>query len=38
LGAAQLSHKYLEDLEQDKGNQAALEGKKYTRILDKPYQ
>jgi type I restriction enzyme M protein len=26
--------KYLEDLEPDKGNQAALEGKKYTRILD----
>jgi type I restriction enzyme M protein len=30
--------KYLEDLEQDKSNQAKLEGKKYTPILDKPYQ
>src|ERR1700676_1813172 len=30
--------KYLEDLEQDKATVAALEGKKYTRILDKPYQ
>jgi type I restriction enzyme M protein len=30
--------KYLEDLEQDKATFAALEGKKYTRILDKPYQ
>src|ERR1700676_3424797 len=30
--------KYLEDLEQDKATMAALEGKKYTRILDKPYQ
>ena len=30
--------KYLEDLEQDRATVAALEGKKYTRILDKPYQ
>jgi type I restriction enzyme M protein len=30
--------KYLEDLEQDKANHAALEGKKYTRILEKSYQ
>jgi len=30
--------KYLEDLEQDKANHAALEGKKYTRILEKAYQ
>ncbi len=30
--------KYLEDLERDKANVAALEGKKYSPILDKPYQ
>ena len=30
--------KYLEELEQDKANEAALEGKKYTYILDKPYR
>jgi HsdM N-terminal domain len=27
--------KYLDDLEQDKSTEAALEGKKYTHILDK---
>jgi len=30
--------KYLDDLEQDRGTEAALEGRKYTNILDKPYQ
>ena len=30
--------KYLDDLEQDKSTEAALEGKKYTHILDKPYR
>jgi type I restriction enzyme M protein len=30
--------KYLDDLEQDKGTEAALDGKKYTFILDKPYR
>ena len=30
--------KYLDDLEQDKTTEAALEGKKYTHILDKPYR
>lgn len=30
--------KYLDDLEQDKSTEAALEGKKYTYILDKPYR
>jgi type I restriction enzyme M protein len=30
--------KYLEDLEEDKATVARLEGKKYTHILDKPYQ
>ncbi len=30
--------KYLDGLEQDKGTEAALEGKKYTYILDKPYR
>src|SRR5438445_4641781 len=30
--------KYLDDLEQDKGTEAALEAKKYTYILDKPYR
>jgi type I restriction enzyme M protein len=30
--------KYLDDLEQDKSAEAALEGKKYTNILDKPYR
>src|SRR5881396_523241 len=30
--------KYLDDLEQDKGTEAALEGKKYSYILDKPYR
>jgi type I restriction enzyme M protein len=30
--------KYLEDLEQDRATEAALEGKKYTHILDKPYR
>jgi len=30
--------KYLEDLEQDKSSEAALEGKKYTHILDTPYR
>ncbi len=29
--------KYLDDLEQDKATEAALEGKKYTHILEKPY-
>src|SRR2546430_3393428 len=30
--------KYLDDLEQDKSTEAALEGKKYTHILDTPYR
>jgi type I restriction enzyme M protein len=30
--------KYLEDLEEDKATVARLEGKKYTHILDKPYE
>jgi type I restriction enzyme M protein len=30
--------KYLDDLEQDKATEAALEGKRYTHILDKPYR
>jgi type I restriction enzyme M protein len=30
--------KYLDDLEQDKSSEAALEGKKYAYILDKPYR
>jgi type I restriction enzyme M protein len=30
--------KYLDGLEQDKVDEAALEGKKYTFILDKPYR
>jgi type I restriction enzyme M protein len=30
--------KYLDDLEQDKSTEAALEGRKYTRILDGPYR
>ena len=30
--------KYLDDLEQDKATEAALDGKKYTYILDKPYR
>src|ERR1700731_563023 len=30
--------KYLDDLEQDKSTEAALEGKKYTYILDEPYR
>jgi type I restriction enzyme M protein len=30
--------KYLEDLEEDKATIAKLDGKKYTHILDKPYQ
>ena len=30
--------KYLDGLEQDKADEAALEGKKYTFILDKPYR
>ena len=30
--------KYLDGLEQDKADEAALEGKKYTHILDKPYR
>src|SRR5271157_504675 len=30
--------KYLDDLEQDKSTEAALDGKKYTHILDKPYR
>jgi type I restriction enzyme M protein len=30
--------KYLEDLEQDRATMAKLDGKKYTHILDKPYQ
>ena len=30
--------KYLDDLEQDKSTEAALDGKKYTHILDAPYR
>ena len=30
--------KYLDGLEQDKADEAALDGKKYTFILDKPYR
>jgi type I restriction enzyme M protein len=30
--------KYLDGLEQDRADEAALEGKKYTYILDKPYR
>lgn len=30
--------KYLDGLEQDRAGEAALEGKKYTYILDKPYR
>jgi len=30
--------KYLDDLEQDKKAEAALEGKPYTYILDEPYR
>src|SRR6202034_1897914 len=30
--------KYLDDLEQDKSTEAALEGKKYSHILDEPYR
>src|SRR6202040_1234705 len=30
--------KYLDALEQDKANEAKLDGKKYTHILDKEYQ
>ena len=30
--------KYLDGLEQDRADEAALEGKKYTFILDKPYR
>ena len=30
--------KYLDDLEQDKSSEAALEGRKYTHILDAPYR
>jgi len=30
--------KYLDDLEQDKATEAALDGKKYAHILDKPYR
>jgi type I restriction enzyme M protein len=30
--------KYLDDLEHDRADEAALEGKKYTFILDKPYR
>jgi type I restriction enzyme M protein len=30
--------KYLDDLERDKSTEAALEGKKYSHILDKPYR
>jgi type I restriction enzyme M protein len=33
-----LFHKYLDDLEQDKSTEAALEGKKYSHILDEPYR
>src|SRR4026207_453370 len=30
--------KYLDSLEQDKADEAALDGKKYTHILEKPYR
>ena len=30
--------RYLDALEQDKADEAGLEGKKYTFILDKPYR
>jgi type I restriction enzyme M protein len=30
--------KYLDALEHDKATEAALDGKKYTHILDKPYR
>jgi type I restriction enzyme M protein len=30
--------KYLDDLEQDKSTEAALDRKKYNHILDKPYR
>ena len=30
--------KYLDGLEQDKADEAAMEGKKYAYILDKPYR
>jgi type I restriction enzyme M protein len=30
--------KYLDDLEEDKRNEAAVDGKRYTYILDKPYR
>jgi type I restriction enzyme M protein len=30
--------KYLDDLEQDRSTEAALDGKKYTHILDEPYR
>jgi type I restriction enzyme M protein len=30
--------KYLDGLEQDRADEAALEGKKYTFILDEPYR
>jgi type I restriction enzyme M protein len=30
--------KYLEDLEQDRATMSKLDGKRYTHILDKPYQ
>src|SRR5271169_6297657 len=30
--------KYLDGLEQDKADEAALDGKKYSFILDKPYR
>src|SRR6266478_133198 len=30
--------KYLENLEQERAHEAALSGKKYAPILDKPYQ
>jgi type I restriction enzyme M protein len=30
--------KYLDDLEQDKSSEAALEGRKYSHILDEPYR
>jgi type I restriction enzyme M protein len=30
--------KYLDDLEEDKATEAALEGKKYNHILEKPYR
>src|SRR6202050_4637991 len=30
--------KYLEGLEQDRSDEAALEGKRYSHLLDKPYR